>query len=161
MDTERFSTAQGHPSSTPAGFEKTDARAGLIFGAFVMLFVLGLVMHWLVGGYFKHLQHKPLTTDQWRFGIRPARPDTGAFPKLQVSPPIDLENFRAREEAELHGYTWVNATAGVVHIPIERAMALVLKQGLPTRSGTNQDQAGPSSYELQQQRSSQRDGGKQ
>ena len=44
-------------------------------------------------------------------------------------------------------------TAGIVRIPIDRAMELVLQRGLPVRSGTNRNETGPSSYQLQQQRS--------
>ncbi len=38
---------------------------------------------------------------------------------------------RGQEIAQLNGYGWVNQTAGVAHIPIERAMALIGEQGLP------------------------------
>jgi len=39
-----------------------------------------------------------------------------------------------------------------VRIPIERAMELVLQEGLPTRSATNRNQRGPSTYQLMLQR---------
>jgi hypothetical protein len=38
-------------------------------------------------------------------------------------------------------------------VPIERAMELLIQRGLPTRNTTNQTEAGPSSLQLQQQRS--------
>jgi hypothetical protein len=56
-------------------------------------------------------------------------------PRLQVEPRVDLRELRAREEAKLHGYGWVDRNAGVVHIPIERAMDLVLEKGFPVRGG--------------------------
>jgi hypothetical protein len=54
---------------------------------------------------------------------------------LQVSAPLDLAQFRAREDEELTNYDWINRTAGIVRVPIERAMELVLQKGLP--GGTN------------------------
>jgi hypothetical protein len=38
----------------------------------------------------------------------------------------------------LEGYGWVDREAGVVRLPIERAMALVLERGLPTRPAAEQ-----------------------
>jgi hypothetical protein len=54
-------------------------------------------------------------------------------PRLQVEPRIDLNQLRAGEDALLHSYGWVDRNAGVVRIPIERAMDLVVEKGLPVR----------------------------
>lgn len=54
-------------------------------------------------------------------------------PRLQVEPRLDLEQLRRGEEAMLHSYGWVDRNSGVVHIPIERAMDLLLEKGLPVR----------------------------
>lgn len=54
-------------------------------------------------------------------------------PRLQVEPRVDLRELRSREEAKLHSYGWVDRNAGVVHIPIERAMDLALEKGFPLR----------------------------
>ena len=56
-------------------------------------------------------------------------------PRLQAVPAQDLEAFRARELERLSTYGWVDRQAGVVHLPIERAMELVAKDGLPVREG--------------------------
>ena len=55
-------------------------------------------------------------------------------PRLQVSPAQDLVKMRQSEDAVLHSYGWVDQKAGVVRIPIERAMALVVERGLPARN---------------------------
>jgi len=52
-------------------------------------------------------------------------------PRLQPEPPTDLKSFRAAEEAFLHTYGWINREAGVVRIPIDEAMELVVQRGLP------------------------------
>src|SRR5207253_9171034 len=91
--------------------------------------------------------------DQWRTaGTAPGGSTAPAFPRLQISPPRDLEAFRSREQSELNSYGWINRTAGVARIPIDQAMNLLLERGLPTRRGTNEIKTGPSTYELMQPR---------
>ena len=134
--------------------ERSDANTKWIFGIVVFLALSGIGMHFIVAGWLRALNHSVPPTDQWR-PVRPATQlvtSSAPFPRLQVSPPLDLQAFRAREEAELNNYGWVNRTAGIVSIPIERAMDLVLKEGLPARTQTNGAQPGPSSYELIQKR---------
>ena len=53
-------------------------------------------------------------------------------PRLQSSPTADLRAMRGREAKELNGYGWVDRPAGVIHIPIDRAMRLVADRGLPS-----------------------------
>jgi len=54
-------------------------------------------------------------------------------PRLQKSPVIDLHEFRAGEDAFLNSYGWVDPGKGIVRIPVERALELVAKEGLPSR----------------------------
>ncbi len=69
----------------------------------------------------------------------PVRPPE---PRLQVIPAQDLSEFRARQGEELHSYGWVEPAAGVVHIPIERAMELTLERGLPAREAQGKEESG-------------------
>ena len=54
-------------------------------------------------------------------------------PRLQEAPALDLARFRAREEERLSTYGWIDRPNGVVHIPIDRAMEIVARDGLPAR----------------------------
>ena len=54
-------------------------------------------------------------------------------PALQPDAAAELNKFRSGEEERLNSYGWVDQKAGIVHIPIERAMDLVAQRGLPTR----------------------------
>jgi hypothetical protein len=54
-------------------------------------------------------------------------------PRLQRSPILDLQRFRAAEDQILHGYGWVDQQHGVVHIPIDRAIDILAQRGLPAR----------------------------
>jgi hypothetical protein len=55
-------------------------------------------------------------------------------PRLESDERQEINDFRMQEEKTLNSYGWVDQSAGVVHIPIERAMQLVAQRGLPTRS---------------------------
>ena len=55
-------------------------------------------------------------------------------PRLQVSAGIELIELRAREAALLSTYGWVDKGAGVVRLPVERAMELALRKGYAVRT---------------------------
>jgi hypothetical protein len=59
-------------------------------------------------------------------------------PRLETNERLEINDFRLREEQTLNSYGFVDEKAGVVHIPIERAMQLTAQRGLPTtpRVGT-------------------------
>jgi hypothetical protein len=54
-------------------------------------------------------------------------------PRLQTDPRDDLNNLRGGEDRVLESYGWVDRDAGIVRIPIDRAMQLVVERGLPAR----------------------------
>ena len=53
---------------------------------------------------------------------------------LQVDEPRDLVAQRAWESGMLTNYTLVDASNGVVRIPVERAMEIIARRGLPART---------------------------
>jgi hypothetical protein len=55
-------------------------------------------------------------------------------PQLETDERTELNDERLREADALSTYGWVDQKAGTVHIPIDRAMELLAKQGLPVRS---------------------------
>jgi hypothetical protein len=54
-------------------------------------------------------------------------------PKLEEDERDQLNGIRMTEEKILYSYGWVDEKAGTVHIPIERAMDLIVQRGLPVR----------------------------
>ena len=50
---------------------------------------------------------------------------------LQVKPEEDLRWMREHNATDLNGYGWVDQPAGVVRLPIDRAMDLIAERGLP------------------------------
>ena len=63
-------------------------------------------------------------------GDRPlsAPASTDGVARLQAAPARDLARLRERERAELARYAWVDREAGLVRIPVEQAMRLLLSR---------------------------------
>ena len=53
-------------------------------------------------------------------------------PRSQSDLRPNLQSLRATEDATLSSYGWVDRQNNVVHIPIDRAMDVLVQQGLPT-----------------------------
>ena len=58
------------------------------------------------------------------------RPDY-AGPLLQVKPEEDLRWMKTHNAQALDGYAWVDRSKGVVRLPVDRAMDLIVERGLP------------------------------
>jgi hypothetical protein len=54
-------------------------------------------------------------------------------PRLQAVPAAEMRALRAHEERALSSYGWVDRSTGVVRIPIERAMDLMVQRGEPKK----------------------------
>jgi len=51
-------------------------------------------------------------------------------PRLEPHPSLDMQELRADEDRILHQYAWIDPDKGVVRIPVERAMDLILEKSL-------------------------------
>jgi hypothetical protein len=52
---------------------------------------------------------------------------------LPVYPRVELKELQDDEDAILNNYGWVNPAAGTVRIPIDQAIDMVAKKGLPSK----------------------------
>jgi hypothetical protein len=104
-----------------------------IFIVFVLLVTWGLLRYF---GGFRITPRPAGPASVARYAAVPGGDPALRFPTpvLQPDPVADLNKFRAANEERLNTYGWVNQQAGVVRIPISRAMDLVAQRGLPTRS---------------------------
>jgi hypothetical protein len=59
--------------------------------------------------------------------------DNGA-PLLETNERGQLRDFLMNQENQLNSYGWVDEKAGVAHIPIERAMDVLIQRGVPVFS---------------------------
>lgn len=57
-------------------------------------------------------------------------------PRLQVAPPEDFRELKATQMARLNTYDWIDRDGGVVRIPIDRAMEIMVEQGYIYKPGT-------------------------
>jgi len=56
------------------------------------------------------------------------------LPRLQPNPRADLDALRAQEKAVLETYGWIDKGRGIVRIPIEQAIEILARRGLPARA---------------------------
>ncbi|HVV00868.1 MAG TPA: hypothetical protein VHH88_05865 [Verrucomicrobiae bacterium] len=168
---------QGKPTKSARGYEARDASTLGIFTVVAFLCICAVAMHLALLGMIHTMKKQPFPVDRWNPAHPAALPPQGqggyaaasilpptngqpvvaqaglaGFPRLQILPPAELKEFRTRQEEELNSYGWVDRTAGVVRIPIERAMDLALKKGFPEMSSNGAAARGVSSLQLQQQR---------
>ena len=54
-------------------------------------------------------------------------------PRLETDERTQINDFRVGEEDKLNSYGWVDQNAGIIRIPIDRAMDLIVERGLPVR----------------------------
>ena len=114
------------------GYEARDASVRPIFvftGALALLCLLALgVSRWVFvslseGARERQPERHPLAV----------RDEVVPGPALQANPSRELAAYLLEQERELSTYGWVDPDAGVVQIPLERALELVVEEGLPAR----------------------------
>jgi hypothetical protein len=117
-------------------FEQSDAntgRAALWAGAvLILVFVAMLMTFILLGGlsqYRAAIEPTPLPLTDSR--PTPPPPRLQPNPVDQLTAEEELIILRVEEEYILNSYGWVNEQAGIVRIPIERAMQLLAVDELP------------------------------
>ena len=118
----------GHPE---VRYEQSDVRPGAIVRfAIGLVLVVGVSAVTLLGLFAlfarQQRRHDPPPPPLAR---QAGRLPPG--PRLQAAPLQDLERLRAEEEKELTSYGWIDAKAGIAHIPIDEAIKIVAARGLP------------------------------
>ena len=95
----------------------------LLLACIVIFIVVTAMMH-----YFK--THEPAVT-AGQANIPAARSREFLQPRLLVKPGASLAELRMAEDSNLNSYGWVDRKSGTARVPIERAIQLLLQQGLP------------------------------
>lgn len=114
------------------GYERRDAsiRGLLVFGLLLaallvfVFFAMKWTFNWLAAVTPRGAPPAPYATN-----IRQVPPP----PQLQALPHQDLQGYCEQQLNELNSYGWVDKQSGIVHIPIQRAMDIVLQQGFAAR----------------------------
>jgi hypothetical protein len=115
------------------GYEKTDASPrGLVYFVLTMAAILAatcLALIWL----FKHFQKTENPGSVVAVPFAAGRP-LPSPPRIQANPGADMQSYSESQQNLLNTYGWIDRQNGVVRLPIDRAMELLLERGLPTRS---------------------------
>jgi hypothetical protein len=132
-------------------YEDRDLGARGIIVFLVVLGVTGLALCLMVWGYFdyyaKHMRPAvripSLQAEGTPTGTE-ATP-TARFPKpsLQTDDVADMAIVRQSTNERLNSYGYIDKQGGIVHIPIDQAMDILAKQGLPTRQAPVQGAVAP------------------
>ena len=115
------------------GYERTDVSIAIPTRFLMGLVVLLLAGIFLMKALFGYLHAENLRKDTPPSPLANELPTDPPLPRLQKTPIQDLNKLHATEKQALENYGWVEQNAGVVRIPIDRAMDLVLERGLPIR----------------------------
>jgi hypothetical protein len=102
----------------------------------IVIFVVALSISVILGMLFSKrvfyffVRHQPLGPPASPFeNVRTLPPQ----PRLQVNARADLKRYRAAQDELLNSYGWVDEKSGIVRIPVDRAMDIMLQKGFPVR----------------------------
>src|SRR5438105_2015895 len=117
------------------GYETRDASArGLLYFVLIISGILVLAflsLRWLFG-YFQKAENPGSFVAAPFAGARPLPPP----PRVQSNPGADMQSYFQSQQDRLNTYGWIDRQNGIVRLPIDRAMELVLERGLPARSSS-------------------------
>jgi hypothetical protein len=124
-----------HGHESEVSFERKDVNVFQIsaFGIGLLLSVIVSVFAmWAMFDFFYHRE------DQKNVGGANAlmlneRPKLPPEPRLQAEPKVELKDLKADEETILNSYGWLDPNKGTVRIPIDLAIDLVAKKGVPSK----------------------------
>ena len=143
------------PVDTSAGYEKQDLGHKGILIFFAFLLVATVIIHFVIWAMYTGLDTyaRSVETSPHPMADQSPAPQAGVLqntsmvnldkfgvPRLQPNDFADIIAMRQQEEGYLQAPAWEKD--GVVHLPIETAMQLVAKRGLPARANGND----PSKY---------------
>ncbi len=126
-------------------FEREDLTPKPILIFLGALAVGCVLVYFILRGMYSYLDsyenhHQPVQSplvQQTTVDTRSVSPgDVTKFPqpRLEGDERREINDFREHEEQTLNSYGWVDQQAGVVRIPIDRAMQLMAQRGLPVRA---------------------------
>ncbi|RMG26722.1 MAG: hypothetical protein D6724_01265 [Armatimonadetes bacterium] len=115
-----------------ARYETQDVLTPKVAKGFFLILTIGVIMSILAMGallkWFVHTAEPTRPTDP---NVAAEGMSLPAGPRLQPAPGTDMQELAAKQKNRLEKYG--NVDENHVHIPIERAMDLVLREGLPAR----------------------------
>jgi len=135
------------PDSLAAHYEQDDVDVGGVLRYGIAIAVgagLATVVLWIAMRYWAG---EPLP---FQVQIPPAvvTPAVVRGPGLDAEPEISLDKMLLHQDEWLHSYGWLDHKTGIVHIPIDQAMQLLVEENPPARTGDVPDFRLEPSYRL-------------
>jgi hypothetical protein len=124
--------------ATTPGYETRDANTGGVLKFLVALGIVLVVSGLVCWGIFRFFSAHDTNQEASESPFADTR-QLPSGPQLQVNPREDWLKFREEQEKSLETLAWENQSAGTVRVPIEEAMDLLVRKGLPVQ-GTPQTQ---------------------
>jgi hypothetical protein len=143
MTENRHDASPKDDVETPVTYETRDlsVRAAVLFGTFLVLTAIAVhLVIWLVYSSFAQANARAEVRSYPLAQV--GQPPLPPAPRLQTRPREDLKALRAEEDTYLSSYGWIDRNAGVVRIPIDRAMQLLLQSGQLTWQAAPSPDAG-------------------
>jgi len=139
------------------GHETSDVRTQYVWFAGAGLAIICTIIAFAIAQMFNMMQRHAKNADQSDAARRIAASIAASRerfprPQLQFAPEVDLAALRAKEDRELTSYGWIDKEAGVVRIPIDRAMELIAQRGLPMRDDPDAPKPYRTTLDMQQVR---------
>lgn len=114
--------------SVAAGYELADIRSArpiwlfvvAVFGLLIFAYLLGVVLVSIPGAQVRDASH----------AVDVNSPQAPPGPRIEGDPTVDGERIVREATERLESYGWVNQRQGIAHVPIERAMELLLEKGV-------------------------------
>jgi hypothetical protein len=152
---------RNHGVDAHGSFEKEDLKPRSVMSFFVGLILLVVVIFGVSFGVYRALDSynhanqatmsPMLAPETDTRNVTPAETHAFPQPRLEVSERTELREFIEDQDQKLATYNWVDKDKGVVQIPIDRAMDLIVQRGLPVRPQGAKSQ-GDESPKAQQQK---------
>src|SRR5438105_3838896 len=95
------------PRENSQRWERRDVDVVALFLIALLLIVAGLLAVLATGGMLRFFSHERDISDAPLPKVAAER-ENFPLPRLQVSPPLDLEKLREIEERELTTYSWID-----------------------------------------------------
>lgn len=118
------------------GYEPRDVRVGWIVAFAMALAAMVILVLPLTDWIFDRLESSAAQRDAPTSPL--AAKQEPPEPRLESRPAAELAALRRREDEKLTKYRWLNREQGIVQIPVERAIELLVERGLPEpKAGEN------------------------